>query len=385
MLIGNVSDPRQDERWMQRALELARATEGLASPNPQVGCVIVRGGEVVGEGAHIYDAFDHAEIVALKQAGERARGATAYVTLEPCSHHGRTGPCADSLALAGVRRVVAATVDPNPRVSGDGFAKLRSAGVEVCVGVLERETRAVNDAFAKWVRSARALVTLKAAVSADGMIAQANRMKREPVWITGEASRVEVQRLRHVADAVLTGIGTVLADDPLLTDRSGMARRRPLVRVVLDSQLRMPLDSQLVTTALRDVLVFCGPEAEASRVCALETAGAEVVRVESKDGRLDLSVVLGVLGEKKMLSVLLEGGSELNAAFLRSGLVDKAVLFWSRKILGADAMPFARGFGPPEKLEEQMREVTSTQFGEDESVSGVLRDPWEGVPRAGDN
>jgi diaminohydroxyphosphoribosylaminopyrimidine deaminase / 5-amino-6-(5-phosphoribosylamino)uracil reductase len=372
-----------DEQFMRRALELARTMEGLASPNPQVGCVIVRrsgdAGEVVGESAHVYDNFDHAEIAALKQAGDRARGATAYVTLEPCSHHGRTGPCADALVLAGVKRVVAGTVDPNPRVSGQGFAKLRGAGIEVTTGVLGREARQANDAFARWVRSCRPLVTLKAAVSADGMIAPAKREKREPVWVTGEAAREQVQRMRHAADAVVTGIGTVLADDPLLTDRSGLTRRRPLLRVVLDAHLRTPLDSKLVKTANCDVLVFCGADAEESRVCALEAAGVAVVRVERRDGRLDLGVVLGVLGERKILSVLLECGSELNAAFLASGLVDKAVIFRSSQILGADGVRFARDLGPVEKLEQQMRDIVPTHFGEDECVSGLLRDPWEGV------
>jgi len=367
---------------MRRALELARATEGLASPNPQVGCVVVRDGEVVGEGAHLYDNFDHAEIVALKQAGERARGATAYVTLEPCSHHGRTGPCAEALVLAGVKRVVAATVDPNPRVSGGGLEKLRVAGVEVTAGVLEREARVVNDAFARWVRSGRPLVTFKVAVSADGMIAPARRERRAPVWITGSEAREQVQRLRHGADAVVTGIGTVLADDPLLTDRSGLARRRSLLRVVLDSQLRIPLDSQLVKTAQGDVLVFCNASAEASKAAALEAAGVEVVRVEDRDGKLDLGVVLGVLGERKLLSVLLECGSELNAAFLAKGLVDKVALFRSSKVLGADGVPFAEGFGPPEKLEAQLRDVQRARFGEDECVSGVLRDVWDGIPPA---
>lgn len=373
----------QDERYMRRALELARATVGLASPNPHVGCLIVRtssgAGEVVGEGAHVYDKFDHAEIAALKQAGERARGATAYVTLEPCCHHGRTGPCAEALVRAGVKRVVVATVDPNARVSGKGFAKLRDAGIEVTMGVLEREARAVNDPFARWVRSCRPLVTLKAAVSADGMIAPANREKRQPVWITGFEAREQVQQLRHASDAVLTGIGTVLADDSLLTDRSGRERRRPLLRVVLDSHLRIPLDSKIVKTAQNDVLAVCAAEAEGGRVCALEAAGVPVVRVEGRDGRLDLAVVLGVLGERKILSVLLECGSETNAAFLASGLVDKAVIFRSARVLGEDGVPFARGFGSPDKLQQQMRDVTRARFGENECVSGMLLDPWEGV------
>ena len=369
---------------MRRALEWARTTVGLASPNPQVGCVLVREGEVVGEGAHIYDERDHAEIVALKQAGERARGATAYVTLEPCSHHGRTGPCALALALAGIVRVVAATVDPNPQVRGAGLRKLREAGIAVTVGVLEREARAVNNAFARWVRSSMSLVRLKAAVSADGMIAPAIRARHEPVWITGSEARAEVQRMRHAADAVLTGIGTVLEDDPLLTDRSGLARRRPLLRVVLDSRLRIPLDSQLVKTTSSDVLVFCAADAEASKISALEAVGVEVVRVEGRDGRLDLRVMLGVLGERKILSVLLECGSQLNGAFLAQGLVDEAVLFHAPMKLGEGAVVFAAGYGSPEKVEQAIsstgHEVMRTKFGADECVSGVLRDVWQGVP-----
>jgi diaminohydroxyphosphoribosylaminopyrimidine deaminase/5-amino-6-(5-phosphoribosylamino)uracil reductase len=373
---------RSDEEYMRRALELARATVGLASPNPQVGCVVVRDGVVVGEGAHFYDERDHAEIVALRQAGELARGATAYVTLEPCSHHGRTGPCAEALIAAGVGRVVAATVDPNPVVSGRGIVRLRAAGVEVDVGVCEREARAVNDAFACWVRTGRPLVMLKAAVSADGMIAPAESMPGEIYWVTGVEARAEVQRMRHGVDAVLTGIGTVLADDPLLTDRSGImgpggrARRRHLLRVVLDSRLRMAVDSKLVKTVSGDVLAVCDRQAEAEAVAVLEAAGVEVVRVGAGSaGRLDLSAVLDLLGERKILSVMLECGSALNGAFLRQGLVDRVELFYSQTELGAGAVPFAAGVAASE-LEHSLKGVARTRFGEDVRVSGVLRDAW---------
>jgi diaminohydroxyphosphoribosylaminopyrimidine deaminase/5-amino-6-(5-phosphoribosylamino)uracil reductase len=379
-----------DETYMRRALELARATVGLASPNPRVGCVVVRDGAVVGEGAHLYDEYDHAEIVALKQAGELARGATAHVSLEPCSHHGRTGPCSNALIAAGVRRVVAATVDPNPKVSGEGIRRLRADGVEVEVGVCEAEAREVNDPFACWVRTGRPLVTLKAAVSADGMIAPAVQVRGKIHWVTGVEARVEVQVMRHGVDAVLTGIGTVLADDPALTDRSGIVgpggrtRRRPLLRVVLDSMLRIPMDSQLVRSASGDVLVVCGAEALEDRVAALEAEGVMVVRVAGMrfagiDGRLDLGAVLDVLGERKMLSVLLECGSELNGAFLKQGLVDKAVLFYAATKLGDEAVPFAMGFGLPLLLEQEMKEISREMFGKDVRVSGVLRDAWEGI------
>jgi diaminohydroxyphosphoribosylaminopyrimidine deaminase / 5-amino-6-(5-phosphoribosylamino)uracil reductase len=381
---GSTDTHAIDVEFMRRALELARATVGLASPNPQVGCVAVRDGEIVGEGAHFYDERDHAEIVALRQAGEKARGATAYVTLEPCSHHGRTGPCADALIAAGVQRVVVATADPNPLVRGEGIRRLRAARVEVTVGVLEREARELNDVFARFIRTGRPLVTLKAAVSADGMLAPpaSVRKERQIHWITGVEARAEVQEMRHAVDAVLTGIGTVLADDPKLTDRSGIvgpggrARRRPLLRVVLDSRLRTPLDSQLVRSASGDVLVICGAGVEADRTAALEARGVQVERVAREDGRLDLGPVLDLLGQRKILSVMLECGSELNGAFLAEGLVDRVVLFYSDGELGEGAVPFALGAGSPSLLEQGLSRVTRMKFGADTRVAGYLRDPW---------
>jgi diaminohydroxyphosphoribosylaminopyrimidine deaminase/5-amino-6-(5-phosphoribosylamino)uracil reductase len=374
-----------DERFMQRALELARATEGLASPNPQVGCVLVHDGEIFGEGAHLYDQLDHAEIVALREAGERARGATAYVTLEPCSHHGRTGPCAEALIAAGVSRVVVATVDPNPQVSGRGIVRLRAAGIDVTLGVLQPEARDLNDAFARFIRTGRPLVTLKAALSVDGMLAPpaSARTACQPHWLTGPESRAEVQRMRHAADAVLTGIGTVLADDPLLTDRSGLPRRRRLLRVVLDSHLRTPLDSQLVRSAQNDLLIFCGANADSARAAALQDAGIEVVRIAQQSeqvvgqgGRLDLHAVLAALASRQVISVLLECGSGLNASFLAQNLVDRAVLFYAPTELGEGALPFAAGFGRPAQLESILKGTTRTNFGADTCVAGTLRDPW---------
>jgi diaminohydroxyphosphoribosylaminopyrimidine deaminase/5-amino-6-(5-phosphoribosylamino)uracil reductase len=366
---------------MGRALELARGSVGMASPNPVVGCVLVRDGAVVGEGAHFYDVLDHAEVVALKQAGERAQGATAYVTLEPCSHHGRTGPCAEALIAAGVRRVVAATVDPNPIVSGEGLERLGAARVEVRVGVLKAKARELNDGFAKFIRTGRPLVTLKAGVSADGMIAPTaeNRSAKKVHWITGVEARAEVQRMRHGVDAVLTGIGTVLGDDPLLTDRSGGARRRRLLRVVLDSRLRLPLDSRLVQGASEDLLVVCDTEAEQVRKEILEAAGVDVVRVPGVDGRLDLGAVLKMLGARKILSLLLECGSELNGAFLRDRLVDRVVMFRSGTELGAGAVRFAAGVEAVSELERKMVRVERMSFGVDVQVSGYLRAPWDAL------
>ncbi len=256
---------------MRRALELASETTSLTSPNPQVGCVIVRDEVVLGEGAHLYDRYDHAEIVALKQAaarGHSVQGATAYVTLEPCSHHGRTGPCADALVAAGIARAVVATTDPNPLVSGRGLEKLRAAGIEVTVGVLQQEARELNEGFAHFIRSRTPFVTLKAALSSDGKLAPqaSHRIPNQPYWLTGFAARNQVQVLRHASDAVLTGIGTVLADDPQLTDRSGLSRRRPLLRIVLDTHLRISRSSQLVRTADHDLLILTGVSAPDSRI-----------------------------------------------------------------------------------------------------------------------
>ena len=376
-----MNDNPLDGIYMDQALALARATLGLASPNPQVGCVIVSNGVVVGKGAHRYEHVDHAEVVALKQAGERARGATAYVTLEPCCHHGRTAPCSDALVAAGVCRVVAATLDPNPLVAGKGIAQLREAGVQTDVGVRQAEARELNDAFAVWVRTARPLITLKAALSADGKLAPPNaaRTPGQTFWITGAAARAEVQQLRHASDAVLTGVGTILADDPLLTDRSGTDRRRPLLRVVLDSRLWTPLGSQLVNSSQNDVLIFCGPEAEPLRVAQFEAAGVEVVRTEGHDGRLDLGIVLDILGQRKILSVLLECGSRLNGAFLGAGLIDKAILFYSPMKLGEDAVPFAADASGPGVLERRFNCSRQAQFGPDRCVKGMLRNPWTGV------
>lgn len=238
---------------MARALELARRGIALAHPNPMVGAVLVKNGRVVGEGFHEYDKRDHAEIVALKQAGSKARGSALYVTLEPCCHIGRTGPCTKAIIAAGVRHVVAAMKDPNPAVSGQGFAQLRRAGIEVVQGVHDEEAQRLNEDFAWWIQTGRPLVTLKSALTLDGQIAA---RAGKPTAISSDASRKEVQHLRHAADAVITGIGTVLADDPRLTDRTGLPRRRPLLRVVVDSSLRISPRSKLVESARKNVLIF---------------------------------------------------------------------------------------------------------------------------------
>ena len=393
-----MSTTAQDEVFMQRALKLAAETVALASPNPQVGCVLTQsppgGGnaKIIGEGAHIYDLYDHAEIVALKQAAEHhhsTKGATAYVTLEPCSHHGRTGPCADALIAAGIARCVIATTDPNPLVSGQGIAKLRAANIEVTIGTLQQQARDLNEAFAHFIRTRTPFVTLKAALSVDGKLAPplASRYPNQPYWLTGSAARYEVQLLRHASDAILTGIGTVLADDPQLTDRSGvfgpnmLPRRRPLLRVILDTHLRTPLTSQLVRCGKgSDLLILCGTTTTPAKITALEATGAEVKIIPDHAGRLSLPAVLATLAERNILSLLLECGSHLNGAFLRQNLVDKAILFYSETELGDQAIPFAQGIPSPYLFAQSLRRVTRTTFGPPEKpdacITGYLHNPW---------
>lgn len=364
---------------MQRALHLAAETAALASPNPQVGCVLVQQNEVIAEGAHLYDHRDHAEIVALKQAGEAARGATAYVTLEPCSHHGRTGPCADALIAAGIHRVVIATEDPNPLVSGQGIAKLRAAGIDVATGTLQQPARDLIEAFGHFIRTKTPFVTLKAALSVDGYLAPppGTRSSAEPYWLTGPLARAEVHRLRHGSDAVLTGIGTVLADAPLLTDRTNLPRRRPLLRVVLDTQLHIPLTSKLVESATPDsLLLLCGPTASPQKIAALQQKNAAIQIIPEHAGRLSLPDVLRTLAERNILSLLLECGSQLNGSFLHQNLVDKAILFYGEAELGKQAIPFAGGVASPALFEQSLSRLTRTTFGPDTCVTGYLRDPW---------
>ncbi len=361
---------------MNEAVALARRSAALASPNPAVGCVLVKGNRVVGEGYHEYDKLDHAEIVALRQAGEQARGATAYVTLEPCSHQGRTGPCALALKEAEVVRVVAATTDPNPKVNGRGLQILREAGIEVSVGTLMREARAINDGFARYIRSGLPLVNLKAGLSLDGRIAPmpGKTPPGSPVYITGEESLAIVQQMRHDADAVLTGINTVLDDNPMLTDRSRLPRRRPLLRVVLDSALRIRLDSKLVRTAKDDLLVFCtAPNLDRRR--ALEALGIRVEQVEAGPGisRVPLKRVIERLGEMKVLRVLFEGGSQINSSALMQQVADKLTLFYAPVLLGARGVPLVADH------EASMPRLIRTELdtvGQDFRFEAYLRDPW---------
>ena len=365
-----------DNLHLTRALDLARAGIALTSPNPNVGAVLVANNVIVGEGTHTYSGKKHAEILAIEQAGERAKGGTLYVNLEPCSHQGRTGPCADAVIAAGIRRVVCCMQDPNPLVAGQGFAKLRAAGIEVEIGGFEMEARKLNEAFAKYVRRKTPLVTLKCAMTLDGKIARhanpgaSTQGAARTEWITGEAARAHVQQLRHQSDAILTGIGTILADDPLLTDRTPEPRRRPLLRVVLDSRLRLPLTSRLAQSAREDVLIFT-ETADPVRKKELEKLGILIEQVPRSDEHsLDLSFILKRLGELEITSVLLEGGSHLNASALDSGLVDKVFLYLAPKIFGDEAIAFASGL----QNAIQLADTQLHHFGNDFAVEGYCTD-----------
>src|SRR5882724_13513235 len=330
--------------FLREALDLARRGKGQTSPNPAVGAVLVRDGEVVGRGFHTYGGLKHAEILALDEAGARARGATLYINLEPGSHQGRTGPCADALIAAGVSRVIAAMPDPNPQVAGEGFRKLRAAGIVVeTAEEFVAEAEKLNEDFVHFMRTGRPLVTLKTALTLDGKIAAPDDNRG---WITSEVARAHVQQLRHDADAILTGIGTVLADDCLLTDRMGLDRSRPLLRLVVDSQLRMPLHSKMVDSCRDDVVIVATSAAPRDRRTALEARGAKVLTFDGPGGRTDLRSVVEWLASEKYLSLMIEAGSRVNWAALESDVVDKVFFYYGAKILGGtQALPMAGGSG----------------------------------------
>jgi diaminohydroxyphosphoribosylaminopyrimidine deaminase/5-amino-6-(5-phosphoribosylamino)uracil reductase len=386
-----VTTSRQtDELFLSRVLELSREGIGLTSPNPCVGAIVAdRNGGIVGSGYYTYDGLKHAEVLALAQAGTKASGATLYINLEPCSHQGRTGSCADAIIAAGVRRVVACMQDPNPLVNGKGFARLRDAGIAVTSGLLEEEAKALNEAFAKYIRDHTPLITLKAAMTLDGKIAPPPSESHNPTalgaggatggWITSELARAHVQELRHQRDAIMVGVGTVIADDPLLTDRSGRPRRRPLLRVILDSRLRLPLESRVVKTAKDDVLVLCS-FAEEKKKRQLQERGLRVeqIAVATADGRPDMAGIARRLGEMEITSLLIEGGAMVNWAALASGIVDKVFLYYAPRILaGTGSVPFAAGTGFGHIGDAvYVKSIKLHRFGEDFAVEGYLRDPY---------
>jgi len=363
-----------DRRMMTRALELARKGVGQVSPGPLVGCVVVNpSGEIVGEGFYIFEAIKHAETIALEIAGEKARGGTAYVSLEPHAHHGRTPPCTDALIAAGIKRVVAPIEDLNPKVSGKGFAHLRAAGIEVEIGLMRAEAEQINEAYLHYMSTGMPFVHLKLAVSLDGKIATRTRDSR---WITGPESRARAHELRHEYDAILVGAGTVETDDPQLSDRSGLPRRRPIVRVVLDDEVRLSPDSQLVKTTSKAPLIVFGNES-ANHADVLRAQGVEIVN----STRGDLPSVLRELGSRSIQSVLVEGGSTVAGQFIDAGLVNKLTFLIAPKIIGGVTAPSAIGGSGIAMMSEalELERITTIKRGNDIEVTGYPR-TTKGIP-----
>ncbi len=358
-----------DQRFMQQALALAAKGAGQVSPGPLVGCVIVSAaGEIVGEGFYVYEKLKHAETYALEQAGERARGATAYVSLEPHAHHGRTPPCTDALIKTGVSRVISPIEDPNPQVSGKGFAHLRAAGIDVSIGLLAREAQQLNEKYLHFMATGRPFVHLKLAASLDGKIATRTA---ESQWITGTESRARVHEMRHEYDAILVGAGTALIDDPLLTDRSGRQRRRPLARILLDQRLTIPLNAKLVTTtAEAPLIIFAGKDAETSKLDLLRSSGVEVLS-DKAEGR-DLFAVLTELGGRAIQSVLVEGGATVAGNLLEAGVVNKVSFFLAPIIIGGRDAPGAIGGAGAKRLADalELHDIEIARHGQDIEVTG---------------
>lgn len=363
-----------DVRMMARALELATKGVGQVSPGPLVGCVIVSpSNEIAGEGFYLFESIKHAETLALELAGEKARGGTAYVSLEPHAHHGRTPPCTDALIAAGIKRVVAPIEDLNPKVSGKGFAHLRAAGITVDTGLMREQAAQVNEAYLHFMSTGLPFVHLKLAVSLDGKIATRTR---DSHWVTGPESRARAHELRHQYDAILVGAGTVTTDDPALSDRSGLPRRRPLLRVVLDDALRISPNSQLArTTSEAPVLVFGNDNAE--HADALRSHGVEIVN----SIRGDLTAVLRELGQRSLQSVLVEGGSAIAGEFIDARLVNKITFFIAPKIIGGTEAPSAiSGRGAATMAEAlDLERVTVVERGRDIEVTGYPR-AHKGIP-----
>jgi diaminohydroxyphosphoribosylaminopyrimidine deaminase/5-amino-6-(5-phosphoribosylamino)uracil reductase len=349
----------QHQGLLQRALELARAGAGTTSPNPMVGAIVAREGRVIAEGYHARAGEEHAEEIALRLAGEKARGADLLVTLEPCAHQGRRPPCVEAIVRSGVRRVFACMQDPNPLVDGRGFARLRQAGIEVHYGFLEEQAKRLNEAYLKWIVGGRPFVSLKVASSLDGRIAGP---PGSPRWITGEAARAEVQRLRFEADAVLIGSGTALADDPSLSVREP-APRKSIVKVVLDSRLRLPPAARLLERGAGDrVIIYAARGADPERARLLREAGAEIVEVAGEPGRVELAEVLGDLGRREIVHLLCEGGAQVLTSFLRQRLADKLHLFIGARLLGGGTLSWcgdvgSAGSGAPLRLRDPQPRV----------------------------
>nr|WP_263866905.1 bifunctional diaminohydroxyphosphoribosylaminopyrimidine deaminase/5-amino-6-(5-phosphoribosylamino)uracil reductase RibD [Paenibacillus rhizovicinus] len=360
-------DVLNDETYMRLALDLASKAKGQTDINPVVGCVIVREGRIVGLGAHLRRGEGHAEVHALRMAGDEAEGATAYVTLEPCSHHGRTPPCCERLIEAKVARVVVACKDPNPQVAGRGIDRLREAGISVDVGLLERESMLMNEMFNKFIVTRLPFVTMKSAMTLDGKLAAKTGDSR---YVSGPQAREMVHTLRHRHMGIMVGAETALVDDPELTTRLSVPAVHP-IRIVVDSRLRLPLEARMLQDRSVPVLVLTVEGSDPGKRAALEAAGAEVIDCGG-GSRVDLKIAMRKLGEREIGSILLEGGGKLNGAMLELGLIDKLLLFVAPKVIGGQAAPGVFQFDGFEKMAHAIpfRDVQVERIGSDIFLGG---------------
>ena len=362
--------------YMKAALRLARKGLGLVSPNPMVGAILVRGGKIIGNGYHRFYGGPHAEVYALEAAREKARGSDLYINLEPCSHFGKTPPCVDALIAAGIRRAFIGMQDPNPLVAGSGIKKLRAAGIAVETGMLEQECRQLNEAFIKYITRKNPFVYLKLAATLDGKIATA---EGDSKWITCDASRALVHRLRSEVDAVMVGIGTVIKDDPLLTARLKTGAGENPLRVIVDSRLRMPPGSKLLKTARAVPTIIATTDNSAlSRQAALKKIGVEILTTTARKGRVDLGQLMKKLGKRGVSTVLIEGGSELSAAALQAGIVDKVLFFYAPKITGGTHAPAMVGGAGINKISAaiRVRDIRYKRVGDDILVEGYISNKY---------
>lgn len=374
------------EQYMRRALALAKQAIGFTSPNPLVGAVIVKDGMIVGEGYHTKAGTPHAEVHALNQAGEMARGATLYVTLEPCSHYGRTGPCTQAVISAGITRVVVAMTDPNPLVCGQGLAQLRQAGIEVFEGVMAADAALLNEVFIKWITTKMPFVVIKSAMSLDGKIATHTGNSQ---WITGPAARQRVHLIRHYYDAILVGIGTVLADDPALTVRLSQPMPNPK-RIIVDSLARTPLTAKVVNDGLAPTIIAVTADAPPDRVAALAAKGAEIVTVARGRGGIDLRQLFRKLGQRQITSIMIEGGMAVNGTVITENLADKVYWFIAPKIIGGTAAPGPIGGNGAAVVTDavQLEDLTIDKIDDDLLISGYIvgregRDVYRNCGRIG--
>ncbi|MHC1719361.1 MAG: bifunctional diaminohydroxyphosphoribosylaminopyrimidine deaminase/5-amino-6-(5-phosphoribosylamino)uracil reductase RibD [Clostridiaceae bacterium] len=361
-----------DIEMMKRALKLAEKGTGYTNPNPLVGAVIVKNGKIIGEGFHKLYGSDHAEVDAFKNATENVRGADMYVTLEPCSHYGKTPPCANAIVEKGIKRVFIGLEDPNPKVSGKGTKLLRDNGIEVVTGILEEEGRKLNEIFLKYITTGLPFCIMKTAMTLDGKIATA---AGDSKWITGELSRKHVHKLRHRVAGIMAGIGTVIADNPLLTTRLGNGEGKDPVRIIIDSSARIPLDAKVLNldSKAATIIAVTG-KAGKEKIKALENMGAEVIITPTKDGGVDLNYLMKKLGELKIDSVLLEGGSKLNYSSLKCGIVDKVNVFIAPKIIGGDNAKTPVGGEGVRWMRDAilLKDMEFHRFGDDIMIEGYI-------------